>query len=154
MRRRPCRRPVISLCNIVLHLLVRHTALLRRLSSHSAHSTHFPFSNRFLEVPYNDAGRIHDTIYHYSTPLYYLFPEYFGATADAAVLCSLLFRTVPSFLTGSLDLFLFSAPVFLMTPCSTCRFFLLTYPYQFRYFLLTFRKKSDIIQNEQCSFWR
>ena len=51
MRRRPCRRPVISLCNIVLHLLVRHTALLRRLSSHSAHSTHFPFSNRFLEVP-------------------------------------------------------------------------------------------------------
>ncbi|MBD9062240.1 MAG: GHKL domain-containing protein, partial [Ruminococcaceae bacterium] len=34
-----------------LHLLVRHTALLRRLSSHSAHSTHFPFSNRFLEVP-------------------------------------------------------------------------------------------------------
>ena len=43
--------PVISLCNIVLHLLVRHTALLRRLSSHSAHSTHFPFSNRFLEVP-------------------------------------------------------------------------------------------------------
>ena len=23
----------------------------RRLSSHSAHSTHFPFSNRFLEVP-------------------------------------------------------------------------------------------------------
>jgi hypothetical protein len=50
MRRRPCRRPVISLCNIVLHLLVRHTALLRRLSSHSAHSTHFPFSNRFLEV--------------------------------------------------------------------------------------------------------
>nr|DAN57471.1 MAG TPA: hypothetical protein [Caudoviricetes sp.] len=52
MRRRPCRRPVISLCNIVLHLLVRHTALLRRLSSHSAHSTNFPFSNRFLEVPY------------------------------------------------------------------------------------------------------
>ena len=42
--------PVISLCNIVLHLLVRHTALLRRLSSHSAHSTHFPFSNWFLEV--------------------------------------------------------------------------------------------------------
>ena len=34
------------------NLLVRHTALLRRLSSHSAHSTHFPFSNRFLEVPY------------------------------------------------------------------------------------------------------
>ena len=33
------------------NLLVRHTALLRRLSSHSAHSTHFPFSNRFLEVP-------------------------------------------------------------------------------------------------------
>ena len=54
MRRRPCRRPVISLCNIVLHLLVRHTALLRRLSSHSAHSTHFPFSNRFLEVPVNN----------------------------------------------------------------------------------------------------
>ena len=50
-RRRPCRRPVISLCNIVLHLLVRHTALLRRLSSHSVHSTHFHFSNRFLEVP-------------------------------------------------------------------------------------------------------
>ena len=70
-------------------------SLTRRLSSHSAHSTHFPFSNRFLEVPYNDAGRIHDTIYHYSTPLYYLFPEYFGATADAAFLCSLLFRTVP-----------------------------------------------------------
>ena len=46
--------PVISLCNIVLHLLVRHTALLRRLSSHSAHSTHFPFSNRFLEVPIED----------------------------------------------------------------------------------------------------
>ena len=100
------------------------------------------------------SGATHGTIYHYSTPLYYLFPEYFGATAGAAVLCSLLFRTVPSFLTGSLDLFLFSAPVFLMTPCSTCRFFLLTYPYQFRYFLLTFRKKSDIIQNEQCSFWR
>ena len=51
MRRRPCRRAVISLCNIVLHHLVRHTALLRRLSSHSAHSAHFPFSNRFLEVP-------------------------------------------------------------------------------------------------------
>ena len=27
MRRRPCRRPVISICNIVLHLLVRHTSL-------------------------------------------------------------------------------------------------------------------------------
>ena len=26
-------------------------SLTRRLSSHSAHSTHFPFSNRFLEVP-------------------------------------------------------------------------------------------------------
>ncbi len=36
------------------NLLVRHTALLRRLSSHSAHSTHFPFSNRFLEVPVNN----------------------------------------------------------------------------------------------------
>ena len=59
MRRRPCRRPVISLCNIVLHLLVRHTALLRRLSSHSAHSTHFPFSNRFLEVPQNKKSAFH-----------------------------------------------------------------------------------------------
>ena len=36
------------------NLLVRHTALLRQLSSHSAHSTHFPFSNRFLEVPVNN----------------------------------------------------------------------------------------------------
>ena len=36
------------------NLLVRHTALLRRLSSHSAHSTHFPFSNRFLEDPVNN----------------------------------------------------------------------------------------------------
>ena len=41
----------------MLHLLVRHTALLRRLSSHSAHSTHFPFSNRFLEVPINESGK-------------------------------------------------------------------------------------------------
>ena len=48
-----------------------------------------------LPNDYNDAGRIHDTIYHYSTPIHILFPEYFGATADAAVLCSLLFRTVP-----------------------------------------------------------
>ena len=60
MRRRPCRRPVISLCNIVLHLLVRHTALLRRLSSHSAHSTHFLFSNRFLEVPMRKSPALPD----------------------------------------------------------------------------------------------
>ena len=53
MRRRPCRRPVISLCNIVLHLLVRHTALLRRLSQNLAHTAHFCFSHRFLEVPLN-----------------------------------------------------------------------------------------------------
>ena len=38
------------------NLLVRHTALLRRLSSHSVHSTHFPFSNRFLEVTIRKAA--------------------------------------------------------------------------------------------------
>ena len=55
------------------------------------------------------SGGTHDTIYHYSTPLHLLFPEYFGATADAAVLCSLLFRTVPSLLTVARFIPVFSA---------------------------------------------
>ena len=82
------------------------------------------------------------------------FPDHIKETSENLMwvkMCS----APPLFLAGSLFLLLFSAPALLTAPCSSCRIsFLLTYPYQFRYFLLTFGKKSDIIQNEQCSFWR
>ena len=55
-----------------MHLLVRHTALLRRLSSHSAHSTHFPFSNRFLDVPINYFADEHG-VYSTGVATYFLY---------------------------------------------------------------------------------